>query len=258
MYGKGEGTGRFRLRWRRPSHGVTARGPIQVELIGGRSVSSGRGWIMYCDGCGTQLTSGGQFCTKCGKPIVPSAVASSPGLGHAGAPAAATTVSNGRVRRNIHRLAILWMISGILRLMGIGWMMIFGKMFFPFMRGWGGPVVFGSMFFPFMRSWGSPVVWPIGGRWGLDVPFMGGLFSVGIFLGLFGVLHLVLAWGLFEREPWARFLGLALGFLALLRFPFGTALGIYPLWVLLPETSGKEYEWLAQPGGQVNSAPVSS
>jgi len=24
---------------------------------------------MYCDGCGTQLTSGGQFCTKCGKPI---------------------------------------------------------------------------------------------------------------------------------------------------------------------------------------------
>ena len=87
---------------------------------------------------------------------------------------------------------------------------------------------------------------------------MSSLFSVGIFLGLFGVLHLVLAWGLFEREPWARFLGLALGFLALLRFPFGTALGIYTLWVLLPETSGKEYERLAQPGGQVNSASVSS
>jgi len=33
------------------------------------------------------------------------------------------------------------MVSGILRLMGIGWMMIFGKMFSPFMRGWGGPVV---------------------------------------------------------------------------------------------------------------------
>jgi hypothetical protein len=81
---------------------------------------------------------------------------------------------------------------------------------------------------------------------------------VGIFLGLFGVLHLVLAWGLFEREPWGRFLGLVLGFLALVRFPFGTALGIYTLWVLLPETSGKEYERLAQPGVQVNSAPVSS
>ena len=160
---------------------------------------------MYCDGCGAQLTAGGQFCTKCGKPIVPSAVASSPGLRHAGVPAVAAVVSNGRVRRNLHRLAILWMINGILRLVGIGWMMIFGR-----------------MFFPSMRSWGSPVVWPIGGRWALDVPFMPGLFSVGIFLGLFGVLHLVLAWGLFEHEPWARFLGLALGFLALLRFPLGT------------------------------------
>jgi len=98
-------------------------------------------WIMYCDGCGTQLTTGGQFCTKCGKPMVPSAAASSPGLGPAGVPAAATAASNGRVRRNLHRLATLWMVSGILRLMGIGWMMIFGKMFSPFMRGWGGPVV---------------------------------------------------------------------------------------------------------------------
>ena len=133
------------------------------------------------------------------------------------------------------------MISGILRLMGIGWMLIFGKMFFPFMRGWGGPVV-----------------WPVGGVWGLDIPFRGGLFSLGIVLAFFGVLHLVLAWGLFEREPWARFLGLVLGFLALLRFPLGTALGIYTLWVLLPEHSGHEYERLAQPDGQVHSASVSS
>ena len=53
-----------------------------------------------------------------------------------------------------------------------------------------------------------------------------GLFSMGIVLTFFGVLHLVLAWGPFEREPWARFLGLVLGFLALLRFPLGTALRI--------------------------------
>jgi hypothetical protein len=204
---------------------------------------------MYCDGCGNQVTSGGQFCTKCGKPIVPSGVAASPatgqGMGQAGGPAGAygarTGAAEGRVQRNIHRLATLWMISGILRLAGIGFMMIFGRMFFPFMRGWGGPVV-----------------WPFGGRWGGDIPFLGGLFSLGIFLGLFGVLHLVLAWGLFERESWARMLGLVLGFLGLLRFPLGTALGIYTLWVLLPEESGREYERLAQGDGQMNSAPVSS
>src|SRR5258705_2309499 len=117
------------------------------NLSTGGAYHLARGWIMYCDGCGTQLTSGGHFCTKCGKPIVPSAVASSPGLVHASVPAATAAVSNGRVRGNLHRLAILWMISGILRLMGIGWMMIFGR-----------------MFSPFMRSWGGPVVWPFGGR----------------------------------------------------------------------------------------------
>jgi hypothetical protein len=145
------------------------------------------------------------------------------------------------VRQNIHRLATLWMISGILRLAGIGFMMVFGRMFFPAMRGWGGPVV-----------------WPFGGRWGGEMPFLGGLFSLGIFLGLFGVLHLILAWGLFERERWARMLGLVLGFLALVRFPLGTALGIYTLWVLLPETSGVEYKRLVRGEGQMNSAAVSS
>jgi len=156
----------------------------------------------------------------------------------AGAPARAAGASDGRVRRNIHRLAVLWTISGILRLAAVGWMMIFGRMFIPFMRG--------------------PMAWPLGSRWGWDFPFSGGLFSLGIFLGLFGVLHLVLAWGLFERESWARMLGLVMGFLALLRFPLGTALGIYTLWVLLPEESGTEYDRLVQGGGQMNSAAVSS
>jgi hypothetical protein len=210
---------------------------------------------MYCDGCGNQLTSGGQFCTKCGKPVVPSGVAAAAtaqAAGQAGGPTGAygkpagtygarTGAAEGRVRGNIHRLATLWMISGILRLAGIGWMMVFGRMFFPQMRGWGGPVV-----------------WPFGGRGGGEMLFQGGLFSLGIILGIFGVLHLLLAWGLFERERWARMLGLALGFLALVRFPLGTALGIYTLWVLLPEESGREYERLARGEGRMNSAAVSS
>jgi hypothetical protein len=64
----------------------------------------------------------------------------------------------------------------------------------------------------------------------------------------------LLAWGLFERQPWARILGIVVGFLALLRFPFGTALGIYTLWVLLPENSGREYDAMAGVGGRVNAA----
>ena len=49
-----------------------------------------------------------------------------------------------------------------------------------------------------------------------------------------------------QTPPWARVLGLVLGFLALLRPPFGTALGIYTLWGLLPDHSGQEYERLSR------------
>jgi len=186
---------------------------------------------MYCDRCGTPFAAGAQFCSSCGKTLVQSSAA--PAVLPASRP------PEGRVRRHIHRLATLWLISGILRLLAVGWFMTFGKMFFPFLRGWGGPVV-----------------WPFG-RAGLGF-FSGGFFSLGIFLAFFGLLHLVLAWGLFERQPWARVFGLVLGFLALLRFPLGTALGIYTIWVLIPEESSREYERLTQPGAQLNSAPYSS
>ena len=118
-------------------------------------------------------------------------------------------------------------------------------------------IIFGGVFFPFLRGWRGPGAWPMGG-WGLDGFLSRGIFSAGVVLAMFGVVHLVLAWGLFERERWARMLGLVLGFLALVRFPLGTALGIYTLWVLLPEGSGAEYDRLAQGDGRLNSAAVSS
>jgi hypothetical protein len=48
---------------------------------------------------------------------------------------------------------------------------------------------------------------------------------------------------LLQREPWARTLAVVLGFVSLFfNVPFGTALGIYTLWVLLPAESDIEYE----------------
>jgi hypothetical protein len=52
----------------------------------------------------------------------------------------------------------------------------------------------------------------------------------------------LIGWGLLHREPWARILTIILAFLALFNVPFGTALGIYTLWVLLPAESDEEYE----------------
>jgi hypothetical protein len=44
--------------------------------------------------------------------------------------------------------------------------------------------------------------------------------------------------GLYFRQNWARVLLIIVGVLVLLRFPLGTALGIYTLWVLAkPETA---------------------
>jgi len=116
-------------------------------------------------------------------------------------------------------------------------------------------MLFGSVFFPGLHWWMGPRSWPFVS---IDSWFPGSLFSLAVFLGFFGVLHLVLAWGLFERQPWARALGLVLGILALLRFPFGTALGIYTLWVLAPEESAREYHQLSHSGGQVNNAGLST
>lgn len=188
---------------------------------------------MFCDRCGTPLASGAQFCTSCGKAIAPGAVPP--------ATAAVASPPQGRVRKHIHLLATLWLVNGVLRLMGVAWLMLFGGTFFPWLRGRIGPDA-----------------WPLGPGWGLDSLLSGGFFSLGIFLGFFGVLHLALAWGLFERQAWARILGLVLGILALLRFPFGTALGIYTLWVLAPELSAREYDQLSHSGGEIHSAGFSA
>ena len=170
---------------------------------------------MYCDKCGTPLSAGAQFCSSCGKAAGAAPIA---------AAAAAQPVSDGRVQRHIQRVASLWLATGILRFVEVGWILLAGRML-PFFTGWGNGARFANFPFDFMAF---------------------GMYSIGGMLALFGVAHLVLAWGLFQREPWARTLGLVIGFLALLRPPFGTALGIYTIWVLLPQQSGQEYERLSR------------
>ena len=175
---------------------------------------------MYCDHCGHTLAADSRFCSMCGKAVIGNASAQ-PQTAAGSQPPSSTygAYTEDRVARHLHRLATFWAVSGVLRLMLVLWIYGVGKMLIP----------------PFWEHARFPMS-----------PFFQ-LFSWGPMLGMlafFGLLHFVLAWGLYERQSWARFLGLILGFLALIRFPFGTALGIYTIWVLLPESSAREYDRL--------------
>ena len=69
------------------------------------------------------------------------------------------------------------------------------------------------------------------------------MIGVGIFSIAKAALGFLAGWGLLNRQPWARLLAIILGVVSLFfHIPFGTALGIYTLWVLLPAHSEQEYE----------------
>jgi len=74
----------------------------------------------------------------------------------------------------------------------------------------------------------------------LAVPVLGGIgvlvFILLLALALPGILA---GWGLLRFRPWARVLAIVLSALQLFNVPFGTALGIYGLWVLLSNEGQK-------------------
>jgi hypothetical protein len=58
---------------------------------------------------------------------------------------------------------------------------------------------------------------------------------VAVVFGILALPGLALAYGLQKRRPWARPLGLVLGAINLLHFPFGTIVGGYTLWAMLQQ-----------------------
>jgi uncharacterized membrane protein (DUF2068 family) len=166
---------------------------------------------MYCPNCGAKLNEGQSYCSSCGKPTAATSAT----------PAAAVRYE-GRVARHIQAVAILWVVWSILDLArGAG---------FLFFRG------FALHFMPFSfpaRAWMLPVAM---------VTAMAGVVTLA-----YGVIGVIAAWGLFERLRWARVLTIIIAFLSLIHIPFGTALGIYTLWVLLPAQSGQEYVRMCPP-----------
>ena len=159
------------------------------------------------------------FCVQCGTATT-AGQQFCPGCGRpvANAPVMApSTPAQNRVSGNLRLLGILWFVLSVLRLLP-GVMLFF---------------VFGS----------------IQGLLPPDVPeFVHGLlqFISYVLIGA-GAIGLIAGWGLLQRLPWARTLAMVLGLLSLIDIPFGTAIGIYTLWVLAPAESEAEYRRISQP-----------
>ncbi len=84
---------------------------------------------------------------------------------------------------------------------------------------------------------------PVGDAFGLAAGLTAGAFVLlGTFAVIWGALHLLAAKWLKQRQPTGRILLLALAVTNLLVLPFGTALGIYALWVLLTNEGRRLFE----------------
>ena len=70
--------------------------------------------------------------------------------------------------------------------------------------------------------------------------------AIGMFLLVTAGIGIVIGCGLLMRQSWARMLTILFGAISLIDIPFGTALGIYTLWVLLPAEHEEEYRALSR------------
>jgi hypothetical protein len=117
--------------------------------------------------------------------------------------------------------------------LGLLWIILSGLRLIPGLA----LVAFGHMRFPFMLM---PM--PASMRLFL-APFLG---AIGLLISGFAIAGVIAGGGLMAHSPWARMLAIILGCISLIHFPFGTALGIYTLWVLVPQGADTEYRSLAR------------
>jgi hypothetical protein len=163
---------------------------------------------MFCDGCGTAVQPGQAFCSRCGKQIV--------------GPVSLMQPIPGRVEGHVRLLGILWLAFSAFNT--IGAIILY---------------VLANTLFAHAHELGVP-----------DAPasFLRPLLSVvAILLLAKAAIGFFAGWGLLQHERSARIIALVLAFISMFtNIPFGTALGIYTMWVLLPRESEQEYDALVK------------
>ena len=122
-----------------------------------------------------------------------------------------------RVQEHVRLVAILWFAFSALNALGGVVLIVLANTLFLHLHDFGAPEAPSAFLHPFLSF-------------------------IGVLVVAKGAVGFLAAWGLLQRESWARILTLILAFISLISPPFGTALGIYTLWVLLPSHAEEEYE----------------
>jgi len=169
---------------------------------------------VFCQYCGNQVQEGGRFCGACGRPSA------------GGAVVAANVDPAQRLKNHVKIMGILWAVYGAFRIVGAAWIFVFShfmlSMFAQFI-----PHEEGRALFPFLH-------------------FLSALYVVlAGYAVLSGILAIWAAWGLLRQESWGRTLALIAGFVSLISIPFGTAIGVYTIIILLPSSAMQTYDRIA-------------
>jgi hypothetical protein len=165
---------------------------------------------MFCSGCGQALAPGQAFCPHCGRPTVP-VVPPVPGL----------QFQLESFAGKVKTLSVFWFIyAGLYLLLGF-----FGLVFArTFLSGAFGHWMRG----PLPLSLFGPAI----------------LHLAWLLLVVRSLLDAASGWGLMEHAPWGRPVAIVAAVFNLLNFPFGTALAIWTLIVLLGYRNSALYEQL--------------
>jgi len=159
------------------------------------------------------------FCNSCGSPIAPEQSVC-PNCGRSTTGVRVANAARMRVAEHIHLLAILWFVAGALWLIPA--------------------VVMGVL--------AAVITVPLALHNAEKIAFVvaPGIFAILCVLFLvMAALRFLTGWSLLKLQPWGRTLALVMAFLALIHPPLGTALGIYTLFVLLPDAAADEYSQMS-------------
>ena len=179
---------------------------------------------MVCSQCGAGLEGASRFCPRCGAPVV--VMGAGYGAQRGAPPPPVFAAAFGMtVRRSFRTLGVLWCCFAAYRVLA-------GLIGLVFVRA-------------FVLHRGFDVGWPLdmGGSWAPGSSGLAWLVPViAVATVVSSALSAFAGWSLLTRQSWGRVLAIVAACLALIKFPLGTALGIYTLVVLTRRGVAEEYE----------------